>query len=281
MSFVYEGTVGRIVGLLDAALGDVGSAERELRQAHATAVARKHSPWIAQTGYELAKILRRAGRGEEARTLMAEAEKLARDLGMPGLERSAGAELAKEGEVARSATPPATRVDVTFEKSGAEYRIARGAASVILKDSRGAQLLARLVANPLEEIHVLALASDEPVRSAPESTAGEMLDDAAKRAYRQRLSDLERDLEEAEQHADMGRVARLRREKEALVKELTRAIGIGGRARQARSATERARVNVQRRLKDAIAKIAEADGELGRFFEQSVRTGTYCCFRPR
>jgi hypothetical protein len=79
----------------------------------------------------------------------------------------------------------------------------------------------------------------------------------------------------------MGRVAKLRREKEALVKELTRAIGIGGRARQARSATERARVNVQRRLKDAIAKIAEADGELGRFFERSVRTGTYCCFRPR
>jgi hypothetical protein len=281
MSFVYEGTVGRIVGLLDAALGDVGSAERELRQAYATAVARKHSPWIAQTGYELAKVLRRAGRGEEARELMTESAQLARELGMPGLERRAAAELSKEGEVAGSATSLATRVDVTFEKSGAEYRVARGTASVVLKDSRGAQLLARLVANPLEEIHVLALASDEPVSRAPESTAGEMLDDAAKRAYRQRLSDLERDLEEAEHHADMGRVARLRREKEALVKELTRAIGIGGRARQAGSATERARVNVQRRLKDAIAKIAEADGELGRFFEQSVRTGTYCCFRPR
>jgi hypothetical protein len=38
-------------------------------------------------------------------------------------------------------------------------------------------------------------------------------------------------------------------------------------------------VNVQRRLKDAVSKIAEADAALGRRFAAAVRTGTYCSFR--
>jgi hypothetical protein len=37
-------------------------------------------------------------------------------------------------------------------------------------------------------------------------------------------------------------------------------------------------VNVQRRLKDAIARISESDGELGRYLEKAVVTGTYCRF---
>jgi len=37
---------------------------------------------------------------------------------------------------------------------------------------------------------------------------------------------------------------------------------------------------VQRRLKEAIGRIAELDPALGRYLEQAVRTGTYCCFRP-
>ena len=143
------------------------------------------------------------------------------------------------------------------------------------------QLLARLVERPHEEIHVLALASDEPVASVPESTAGEVIDEAAKRAYRTRVSELEDDIVEAKRHADVARAVKLEKEKAVLVAELTRALGVGGRTRQAGSATERARVNVQRRLRDAIAKIAEADADLGRFFERSLRTGTFCCFRPR
>jgi hypothetical protein len=280
MSFVYEGTIGRIVGLLDAALGDLDSAERELRQAHATALARKHSPWVAQTGYELAKVLHRAGRGAEAGALMSEAAKLARALGMPGLERSAIASVSDES-LASPVVSGVASLNVTFEKNGSEYRVARGPASVVLKDSRGAQLLARLCASPLEEIHVLALASDEPGASIPETDAGEMLDDAAKRAYRARLTELEDGIVEAERLGDARRANKLQKEKDALLDELKRAAGLGGRTRKTGSATERARVNVQRRVKDAIAKIAEGDAELGRFFESSVRTGTFCCFRPK
>jgi hypothetical protein len=273
MSFVYEGPLARILGLLDAALGDFGAAEHALREAHALATARRHRPWVAQTAYELAKVVGRLGREADARALMSESRRIARELGMPGLERSAGADAGADAPVAGGS--------VAITKQGAEYRIARGTSIVRVKDSRGMQLLARLVERPLEEIHVLALASDEPMASVPESSAGDVIDEAAKRAYRSRIAELEEPIVEAKRRADVARAAKLEKEKAALLAELTRALGLGGRTRQAGSATERARVNVQRRLRDAIAKIAEADADLGRFFERSLRTGTFCCFRPR
>jgi hypothetical protein len=39
-------------------------------------------------------------------------------------------------------------------------------------------------------------------------------------------------------------------------------------------------VNVQRRLKDAIRRIAEHDAALGRDLDATVRTETYCVYRP-
>ncbi len=108
-----------------------------------------------------------------------------------------------------------------------------------------------------------------------------MLDERARKAYRQRLADLEAAIGEAEVRANAVRAAKLQREREAILAELAVAVGLGGRSRRSGSATERARVNVQRRIKDAIARIAEVDEDLGRFFEGTVRTGTFCCFRQK
>jgi hypothetical protein len=259
-----------VLGLLDASLGDLASAETRLREAHALAVARRHAPWVAQIGWELAKVLRAARREDEARSLGEESLRIARELGMTGLVKNAGGV-----EEPRAA-------GVTIERSGATWRVVRGAIAVTVKDSRGMQLLARLVERPDEEIHVLALASDEGA-PAPESSAGEMLDDRARTAYRARLAEIDAELEDAERTGGADhdtRVAKHRGEKEAILAELARAVGLGGRARQAGSSTERARVNVQRRVKDAIARIGEADAALGGYFERAVRTGTFCCFRP-
>jgi hypothetical protein len=112
-----------------------------------------------------------------------------------------------------------------------------------------------------------------------EGDAGEMLDAQARRAYRARLAEVNGDLEDAERDHDLGRKAQLSRERDLLESELARATGLGGRARPAASATERARVNAQRRLKDAIARISEADAALGALLSRAVHTGTYCCFR--
>ena len=159
------------------------------------------------------------------------------------------------------------------------WTIEHGAAVARVKDSRGMQLLARLLERPGEELHVLALASDDGA-SAPDEHAGELLDERARRAYRRRLAELDEAIAEAERRGDADAARRRDDEKAALVRELARATGLGGRARVAGSSTERARVNVQRRLREAIARIAEADAGLGALLERAVRTGTFCCFRP-
>src|SRR6185295_9754677 len=97
---------------------------------------------------------------------------------------------------------------------------------------------------------------------------------------RARLKDLQELVAEAESNGDTGRLDALSRERAALERELARALGLGGRTRQAGSTTERARVNVQRRLKDALERVAEANPELGAWLVRSVRTGTYCSFHP-
>ena len=106
------------------------------------------------------------------------------------------------------------------------------------------------------------------------------MDDRARKAYRKRVAEIDEALAGAERRGDGTTALKLEREKTAIVRELARATGLGGRARMAASETERARVNVQRRLKDAINRVADVDRGLGAFLDAAVRTGTFCSFCP-
>ena len=79
---------------------------------------------------------------------------------------------------------------------------------------------------------------------------------------------------------DLGRSERLSSEREALTRELSRAFGLGGRARRSGSAVERARVAVQRRVREVVRRIAEQDAALGEHLDRAIRTGTTCAYRP-
>jgi hypothetical protein len=107
-----------------------------------------------------------------------------------------------------------------------------------------------------------------------------MLDERARDEYRRRVDGLRAELEEAEGFNDAGRVERLRAELEFVSAELGRAIGLGGRARRVASADERARVAVQRRLCDAISRIAAVAPAIGRHLSLTVETGRFCAYRP-
>ena len=76
-----------------------------------------------------------------------------------------------------------------------------------------------------------------------------LLDAQAKAEYRERLQELDEDLEEARVFNDPERVARAKQEIEFLAGELAGAVGLGGRDRKAASVSERARVNVTRAIK--------------------------------
>jgi hypothetical protein len=157
-----------------------------------------------------------------------------------------------------------------------------------LRDSRGLQYLARLLAEPGRELHALDLVAagradpdlDEPTFMADLGDAGQMLDRRAKDAYRRRLAEIEEDVEEAKAMGDIPRAEQAGAEREFLVRELARAVGIGGRDRRAGSASERGRSAVTRAIRQSMARIREHHPSLGEHLDRTVKTGTYCAYLP-
>ena len=117
-------------------------------------------------------------------------------------------------------------------------------------------------------------------RAARLGNAGPILDPEAKAAYRRRLEELEAEIVEAEAWRDGERAERAQEEKAFLVQALAGAVGLGGRDRLAASASERARINVTRAIKAALARIQEHSPALGRHLGRTVRTGIYCSYAP-
>jgi hypothetical protein len=171
---------------------------------------------------------------------------------------------------------PAGALAVTCE---GEYWTVSGLGEVCrLKDSRGMQMLAKLLAEPGREIHALELAGADTVDAGD---AGEVIDRDARVAYQSRLRELREELEQAEDWNDAARRERIAEEIEALTAELSNAIGLGGRERRSGGAAERARQNVRRRLADAMKRIEEASPAIGRHLSIAVRTGTTCSYDPQ
>ena len=70
-------------------------------------------------------------------------------------------------------------------------------------------------------------------------------------------------------------------ERDALLKELARATGLGGKPRRAGSPTEKARLNVTRTIRHAITYLATALPELAAHLDESLVTGVSCSYEPR
>ena len=94
--------------------------------------------------------------------------------------------------------------------------------------------------------------------------AGELLDAHAKEAYRRRLIEIEDDLEQARALRDASRMAQATAERDFLARELSRAVGLGGRDRRVGSAAERARASVTRAVRHAMRRIRAHHPPLGR-----------------
>jgi hypothetical protein len=110
--------------------------------------------------------------------------------------------------------------------------------------------------------------------------AGELLDRRAKEAYRRRLTEIDEDIEEARTMGDVERAAQGDAERECLLRELARAVGLGGRDRRAGSASERARSAVTRAIRQALARLREHNPSLGEHLDRTIRTGTCCAYMP-
>jgi hypothetical protein len=138
-----------------------------------------------------------------------------------------------------------------------------------------------LVGEPGREIHVLELSGAAPADQRVDGgDSGEVLDPAARALYQRRVDELRIEIEEAENWSDPERATRAREELEIIAAELSRAFGLGGRERRSGSAAERARVNVQRRLRDAVKRIAKESPSAAKHLDWALKTGMFCIYDP-
>lgn len=192
---------------------------------------------------------------------------------------------------ATGSRPPAPEQNA-ITREGEFWTLSYGGRVVHLKDTKGLRDLSRLLSNPGAEIAAVDLAGvATPVPAgrgraaadadlALQGDAGELLDERARQEYRQRLVDLEAEVNDAEASNDPERASRARQERDFIIDELGAAVGLMGKSRRALDPAERARKAVTWRLRDTITRIAASDAELGRHLRHSVRTGTFCVYDP-
>jgi hypothetical protein len=203
-----------------------------------------------------------------------DARALAEELEMPALLRWIGSKRAPASGAVRALVP-----SFRLTREGELWTLATDAGVFRLKDSRGLAILALLIASPNQEMHVLTLGTGGDPGDLGD--AGEAIDGAAMRAYRAKIDDLRETELEAERFGDKARAAEARDAIEAIAHELSASLGLGGKTRRPKSVAERARVNVQKRVKDAVRRIEELDPTVGQYLGWTVQTGTFCVFRPR
>jgi tetratricopeptide (TPR) repeat protein len=169
-----------------------------------------------------------------------------------------------------------------FRREGDYWSVVFEGRTVRVRDLKGIRYLARLLAGPGREFHVLDLVAAESGRvpGGERGDAGEMLDVRAKDAYRRRLAEIEDDIDQARALGDPERAAQADAERDFLVRELSRAVGLGGRDRRAASTSERARVSVTRAIRQGMVRIGEHHPELGDHLDRTIRTGVYCAYLP-
>jgi hypothetical protein len=295
MGLCWHGPLARSLGFLAAVTGRLVAVNEHFATALETARRMGARAWVARIALEWVEVLQGLGASlPGAGALLDEAQALVRELGMRGLEERL-ARCQQDFTRAPQAAPAASAVTAdTAAPDGLPavnyFRLARdgemwvcecGTQTFRLRDSRGMQMLARLVATPGQEIHALDLmgasGGDEPLDGGD---SGELLDERSRREYRRRLETLRAELEEAEGLNDLAAAEAAREEIEQLSAELARAFGLGGRARRAGSSVERARVNVQRRLKHALERISRECPAAGKHLDWAVRTGSFCSYRP-
>jgi hypothetical protein len=194
--------------------------------------------------------------------------------------RAALAALA-QGAPVPAPVPPASAASTAepaalFRRDGDVWQVAYGGEATTVRASKGMADLARLLATPGREVHCLELAGS----GLAEDGTGEVLDATARRAYEERLRELQADLDDAEDAHDRARAERARADIDTLVDHLTAALGLGGRSRRAAGAAERARSTVTQRIRSTIRHLDATHPRLGRHLRSSVQTGTFCSYTP-
>jgi AAA ATPase domain len=259
------GPVSYYLGILAAQQGSLDEAVQHLEETVALADEIGALPMLARGRAVLADALSRRGAAGDAKRAddhLQQARRTAEQLGMLGF--------------LATLSPPVE--EWTLRRDGSDWLLAAGDEHVRLQHSRGMDYLRALLAAPGREIASLDLVAGGA--GLQETTSEPVLDATAREAYSRRLGELAAELDAADQAGDPQRARRAESERAAVLDELRRASGLGGRVRNISGDGERARVNVTRTLRAALDRIVAAAPKAGAHLNTSVRTGRVCRYQP-
>jgi hypothetical protein len=164
----------------------------------------------------------------------------------------------------------------TLRREGDAWSVTfRGRTSTV-RHVKGMLDLAILLERPGREVPAIELMGGVDVGGPP----GPVLDDHARRTYQTRVHDLQAEIDDAQTANDWVRAERAEVELDALIEQLSQAVGLGGRQRTSGGAAERARAAVTHRIRSAIRRIADIDPALGQHLLNAIKTGTWCSYQP-
>jgi hypothetical protein len=180
-------------------------------------------------------------------------------------------------------TAPATSGPAAnvFRYSSEQWEVSFDGTRVSIPARTGHKYLAELIRQKGKEVHVLrlrSLASERP--TGGQSGGDAVLDDRALREYWDRFAELAEAEAAAKRDNDLGRIAELEREREALDRELRSTLDGRGHARPLGDLAERARKSVSKAIERAIDDMADRHCSLHRHLDQSIRTGTFMAYEP-
>lgn len=266
--------IGSTLGRLALALGDVPASLAHHERAVAAAAELRSPPLLAWAEHHRAAALEVAGDVEGAEAARAAAARHAARCGV----RLPGA------QVEAAAVPVAGRVPspraATMARTGATWQISSPHGDATIPSTAGVVQLAQILAAAGAEVPATTLAGIDAAPVPVERDLGPALDATAKRQYRARITELRADIEEAEADNDPDRATLAQLELDAFLRELSAAVGLGGRDRPTGSGAEKARINVTRSIRRAIAAVGAELPDLGAHLDRSVRTGRSCAYEP-
>lgn len=169
-----------------------------------------------------------------------------------------------------------------FQNQGKTWLVVYEGVPKSVADSVGLAYICRLLQSSGQDTHAAALrgsvSGDGNV--AILGSAGKVLDEQALKEYRDRLSEIDGELAEAQTNNDFGRVESLTKEREDLYAEVGRATGLRGRKREAVDERERARQSVSTAIHRALRAIKKEHEPLWQHLHNSLNIGEFLSYQP-
>ncbi|MGW3301868.1 ATP-binding protein [Streptomyces rubiginosohelvolus] len=209
-------------------------------------------------------------------------------------EGETGGGVAADRDTAAVAAGPDTAADrdtaaapdgasAEFRRNGPVWQLRWGGVTVHVPDAKGLRDLHSLLGLPgtdVPAVRLLAPEGGDLVVAAGQFGGDPVLDEEAKRRYKEHLDRLDAEIDRAAARDDSQQVEKYGRERQALLDELRTAAGLGGRTRRLGDQTERARKTVTARIRDTLRKLDTLHPALAAHLKASVTTGTTCAYRP-